>query len=246
MNRNREHYSETDMNKTLVIVRHGNTFAPGQVPTRAGAKTDIPLVEESKSRNVGKYLSNKGIVPDRFFAAPLQRTMQTANLIINEMKLNVIAVPDNNFTEIDYGADENKTEEQVKYRLGLEYVQNNNLSGNFTENEIAGYGSIAINLWNTKAIVPSGWNVDVDSIIFSWKNFANNIRDDETVLICTSNGIIRFAPHILNEANYNDFVGRYDLKVSTGSVSVFKAVGNVWKCMEWNTIPSDVVIDSHR
>jgi probable phosphoglycerate mutase len=225
------------MEKTLVIVRHGNTFAPGQTPVRAGARTDIPLVEEYKSRNAGKYLLKKGIIPDRVVAAPLQRTLQTAILIINEMNLKMLAVTDKSFTEIDYGEDESKTEEQVKYRLGMEYVKNNNLSGNFTVNEIAGYGDITINLWNTRAIVPSGWNVDVDAVIMSWKNFANSIPDSETALICTSNGIIRFAPHILNDPDYRDFGNRYDLKVSTGSVSIFKTVGNVWKCMEWNTKP---------
>jgi probable phosphoglycerate mutase len=223
------------MEKTLVIVRHGNTFAPGQTPTRIGTKTDIPLVEESKSRNAGKYLLQKGIIPDKIFAAPLKRTMQTANLIISEMNLNVNVISNSNFTEIDYGEDENKTEEQVKYRLGMKYITDNNLSGNFSENEIAGYGNIAINLWNTKAIVPSGWNVDVGNIITSWKNLVNDIADNETVLICSSNGIIRFAPYILSEAEAKNFGNIHDLKVSTGSISIFKASQNIWKCVEWNS-----------
>jgi probable phosphoglycerate mutase len=222
------------MEKTLIIVRHGNTFAPGQTPARVGAGTDIPLVEELRSRNAAKYLLNKGIVPDRIFAAPLQRTMQTANLIINEMKLNMVVIPDGNFTEIDYGEDENKTEEQVKRRLGLEYVKSNNLSGDIAENEIIGYGKAVIDLWNSKAIVPPGWNVDVEGIISAWKNFANSINDNETALICTSNGIIRFAPHILDNAE--DFANHHNLKVATGSISIFKTVENVWKCVEWNSL----------
>jgi probable phosphoglycerate mutase len=222
------------MEKTLIIVRHGNTFAHRQTPTRVGAGTDIPLVEETRSRNAGKYLLQKGIIPNKVFAAPLKRTMQTANLIISEMGLNINVIPNNNFTEIDYGEDENKTEEQVKHRLGIQYVTDNRLSGNFSENEISGYGNIAINLWNTKAIVPSGWNVDVDKIIISWKNLANDIADNETVLICSSNGIIRFAPYIMSEAEARDFGNTHDLKVSTGSVSIFKASENIWKCVEWN------------
>jgi probable phosphoglycerate mutase len=225
------------MKKTLVIVRHGNTFVAGQTPTRVGRKTDIPLVEEFKSRNVAKYLLNKNIIPDRIFAAPLKRTMQTANLIINEMKLDTVVIPDNNFMEIDYGEDENKTEPQVMYRLGLEYAKNNNLSVNIPENEIIEYGKAVIDLWNIKAIVPAGWNVDVEGIISSWKNLAYSIENKETALICTSNGIIRFAPYILNKSNAEAFNNKYDLKVSTGSVSIFKTVGNIWKCIEWNTKP---------
>jgi probable phosphoglycerate mutase len=221
------------MGKTLIIVRHGNTFAPGQTPRRVGARTDIPLVEESKSRNAARYLIYKGIVPDRIFAAPLKRTVQTARLIIDEMKLNDTVILNNSFTEIDYGADENSTEAQVRYRLGMEYVKNNNLSGVVGESEIMEYGKAVINLWNAKAIVPAGWNVDVGKIIASWTNFANNVvADNETALICTSNGIIRFAPHILHATD--DFVAKHDLKVATGSVSIFKTVENVWTCVEWN------------
>jgi probable phosphoglycerate mutase len=226
------------MEKTLVIVRHGNTFAPGQTPTRTGAGTDIPLVEEARSRNAGKYLLQKSVIPDRVFAAPLKRTMQTANLIINEMKLNVNVIPNSDFTEIDYGADENKTEKQVKFRLGMEYVKVNNLSGNFSENEIVEYGNIAINLWNTKAIVPSGWNVDTGNIVTAWKNLTNDIKDNETVLICSSNGIIRFAPHIMSETEILCFGKVHNLKVATGSVSIFKASNNIWKCVEWNLCQS--------
>jgi probable phosphoglycerate mutase len=224
------------MKKTLVIIRHGNTFAPGQTPTRVGTRTDIPLVEELKSRNAAKYLLDKGIVPDRVFAAPLKRTMQTANLIINEMRLNTTVIPNSNFTEIDYGDDENKSEEQVKYRLGMEYVKNNNLSGDISTVEVMEYGKAVIDLWNSKAIVPPGWNVDVEGIISSWKDFANNIIVcNETALICSSNGIIRFAPCILNEQDAADFGNKYSLKTATGSVSIFKTIGNVWKCVEWNT-----------
>jgi probable phosphoglycerate mutase len=224
------------MEKTLIIVRHGNTFAPGQIATRAGAKTDIPLVEELRSINAAKHLLKKGIVPDRIVAAPLMRTMQTANLIIKEMKLNTVVIPDSSFTEIDYGEDENKTEEQVRRRLGREYAKSNNLSGDIDESEIIEYGKAVIDLWNSQAIVPPGWHVDVEGIISSWKSFANSINDNETALICTSNGIIRFAPYILDKPDAEDLAKHHSLKVATGSVSIFKTVGNVWKCVEWNEV----------
>jgi probable phosphoglycerate mutase len=224
------------MEKTLVIVRHGNTFAPGETPTRVGASTDIPLVEEHKSRNAAKYLLHKGVVPDRIFAAPLKRTMQSANLIIDEMKLNTVVIPDNRFTEIDYGEDENRTEEQVQYRLGREYAANNGLSGDIDAEKIKEYGCRVIELWNVQAIVPTGWNVDIKGIIFAWKSFADSIADNETTLICTSNGIIRFAPHILCESDIEDFRNKHSLKVATGSVSIFKHIENVWKCIEWGIV----------
>ncbi|MDR1898158.1 MAG: histidine phosphatase family protein [Prevotellaceae bacterium] len=219
--------------KRLVIVRHGNTFTPEQIPTRAGAKTDIPLVEEIRSRNAGKYLINNNIIPDKVYAAPLKRTMRTAELIIDEMNLNTGVIADNDFTEIDYGEDENKTEEQVKYRLGMEYVKSHQLT-DVDKDEIPNYGNAVIELWNSHAIVPPGWKVDVDRIIVSWKNFANRIGNNETALICTSNGIIRFAPHIMDALSITEFHNTHKLKVSTGSVSIFENNGNGWKCTEWN------------
>jgi probable phosphoglycerate mutase len=202
-----------------------------------GAGTDIPLVEEHRSRCAGRYLLAKAVVPDRIVAAPLKRTMQTANLIVDEMKLDLTPAVDGDFTEIDYGADENKTEDEVRYRLGREYVENSGLSGSFGKDELMKYGDAVIKLWNTRAVVPPGWRVDTDGIIASWKNLADGIGENETVLVCSSNGIIRFAPHILDESDAKDFADKYDLKVATGSVSVFKNDGCGWKCMEWNTKP---------
>lgn len=228
------------MSKRLIIVRHGNTFLPGQTPTRVGERTDLPLVEENRARAVGRYLSDNNIIPDKVYAAPLKRTTETAELIIDEAKLNLDIVPVSSFNEIDYGPDENKTEHDVQYRLGLDFIKNENISTeNITEKEILMYGEKIIGLWNSKAIVPNGWQVDVKGIILNWQNFANSISEGETVLICTSNGIIRFAPYILNES-YDAFSNRHDLKVATGSISVFDFENGKWICSAWNIKPYNI------
>ena len=202
------------MAKTLIIVRHGNTFAAGQTPTRVGARTDLELVEEKRARSVGKYLKSLEVFPDKFFAAPLKRTMQTAKLAAEELGASTEIIPEANFTEIDYGPDENKTEEEVEQRIGKD----------------------AIAKWNTSAIPPQGWKVDVSAIIVAWKNFANSIKAGETVFLCSSNGIIRFAPHILSE-NYENFCNAHDIKVATGGVCIFKEEQGKWSCTLWNEKP---------
>lgn len=224
------------MEKTLIIVRHGNTFRPGETPTRVGGQTDLPLVEEYRSRAIGRYLFEHDIIPDKTYAAPLQRTMGTVSLILEEMLLSLNPIPEQNFTEIDYGPDENKTEDEVMIRLGLLYLEKNNLPSNISKEEIIAHGKKAIDLWNDEAIVPDGWIVNVPQIIQSWKKFAENIGDGETVLLCTSNGVIRFAPHIL-DISYADFCKQHDLKVATGSISVFKYKEGKWICTEWNLKP---------
>lgn len=220
--------------KRLIIVRHGNTFRPGETPTRVGAKTDLPLVEEGRARAVGKYLLAKGWIPDRTFAAPLQRTMQTARLAIEELHLRQSVTPLNAFTEIDYGVDENKTEDEVRERLGRHYLQQEEKWQPDTPvDKIRERGDEALALWNSLAVVPAGWKADTDTIIQTWKETADQIANHETVMIVSSNGIIRFAPAILNDDT--EFCTRHDIKVVTGGVSVFEYdPENGWRCTVWN------------
>ncbi len=225
------------MGKTLIIVRHGNTFLPGQTPTRVGARTDLPLVEEGRARAVGRYLLANRMVPDRLYAAPLKRTMQTAQLIADEAKPGLQVTPAADFTEIDYGPDENQTEDRVRLRLGCEWLHGEKLPvENLSDEQIMAYGERILEKWNACAEVPAGWRVDPEAIVRAWRSFAEAINEGETVLICTSNGIIRFAPHLLNE-NYEAFCRTHDIKAATGSVSVFRNAGAGWECAEWNAKP---------
>ena len=47
--------------KTLIIARHGNTFAKGETPTRVGCHTDLELVEEERGRAVKQLGRNPEI-----------------------------------------------------------------------------------------------------------------------------------------------------------------------------------------
>ncbi len=206
------------MTTKLIIARHGNTFKPGEMPTRVGAKTDLPLVENRKGKSIGKYLKENHLMPDIIFSGPLKRQIQTAELAIDEMGIDLKIQINNDFTEIDYGPDENKTEDDVIKRIGQE----------------------AINHWNEKAVVPKGWKVNPDQIIKSWMNFSNFIETEyknKTILIVSSNGIIRFAPYITGD--FDAFIKQHPIKVSTGGLCIFEKFKNdqYWKCREWNVKP---------
>lgn len=196
--------------KTLIIARHGNTFRPGETPTRVGAGTDLPLVEEERARGIGKYLKKQGYMPTKIYAAPLKRTMETAELAAQELGFSGSIERLNDLTEIDYGPDENKTEDAVIARIGQE----------------------AIDLWNAKAIVPSGWKVDPEKLAKVWCDFAESIGENETVMAVSSNGVIRFAPYITGD--YDAFCAEHDIKVATGGVCVFVYENGVWTAKEWN------------
>ena len=208
----------------IIIARHGNTFTKDQTPRRVGAGTDLPLVETERGTNIGKYLKMRTLIPVAVFAAPLKRTTETARLAIAALDKDIPLIADGRFTEIDYGPDEAKTEEEVIARIGQE----------------------AMDAWNANAVVPQGWNVSVEAIIQAWKDFAHEVEQnyaDKTVLVVSSNGIIRFAPYLTG--NFEEFCQNFNIKVGTGSVCVLEKEKDdeFWTVKEWGTKPKDKLMD---
>lgn len=208
----------------IIIARHGNTFTKDQTPLRVGAGTDLPLVETERGTNIGKYLKMRTLIPVAVFAAPLKRTTETARLAIAALDKDIPLIADGRFTEIDYGPDEAKTEEEVIARIGQE----------------------AMDAWNANAVVPQGWNVSVEAIIQAWKDFAHEVERnyaDKTVLVVSSNGIIRFAPYLTG--NFEEFCQNFNIKVGTGSVCVLEKEKDdeFWTAKEWGTKPKDKLMD---
>ena len=221
--------------KTLIIARHGNTFAKGETPTRVGCHTDLELVEEERGRGVGLYLKKLGLVPTRILAAPLKRTMGTAALAAEAAGCTCTVEPDHRFIEVDYGPDENKTEEQVKARLGAEAAKAEGIDpATLTAEELDTKGEAIIDKWNADATVPDGWKVDVQQIRDNWMSLASEVKDGEIMLCVSSNGTIRFAPVITGD--YAGFCAEHDIKVATGGVCIFTSEdGTTWTCTEWGT-----------
>lgn len=217
--------------RRLVIIRHGNTFRADETPRRVGARTDLPLVEEERAGRAAKILDDHGYRADRICAAPLQRTMQTAAIVARETGYGGAIVPVTEFVEIDYGPDENRTEEEVIERLGRAVL---GTTGEVSDTDaIVTAGKDAVARWDRDGSVPEGWCVDAEAIRRSWSRFASAIRPSETVVLVSSNGIIRFAPCLLSEGEAS-FRSHSSIKVATGGVSVFEDDGSGWRCVLWN------------
>ncbi len=220
--------------KTLIIARHGNTFRPGETPTRVGADTDLPLVEDERGRAIGKYLKSKQLIPNRIHAAPLMRTLSTAALAAEELGMPCAVMPDERFLEVNYGPDENKTEDLVEERLGRHSCHQDDLDpDSLSLDELRQRGKAIIDLWNSHAITPPDWQVDVAQIQANWAELCASIAEGEVLLCVSSNGTIRFAPHITGD--YAAFCAQYDIKVATGALSIFTSEdgGASWQCQEW-------------
>lgn len=203
----------------LIIARHGNTFSAGETPRRVGARTDLPLVPSGieQARHLGMYLKQTGVCLDAVYAAPLLRTKQTAETAIQALGADVEITSLEIFTEIDYGPDENKTEEEVIARVGVDSIE----------------------AWNREARVPAGWQVDPQAIITNWQTFAEKLVGEHptgTVLVVTSNGIARFSPYLTGD--FDAFANQHAIKISTGALCVFEYSSSCWTINDWNVRPS--------
>ena len=203
---------------TLIIARHGNTFDPEDTPTRVGAHTDLPLVEKGieQAKALGRYLNENRLIPDVVYSSHLKRTYETAKIAVKESGVTNPIYQLDIFNEIDYGPDENKVEADVIARIGEEAIKD----------------------WDEKAIVPDGWLVDPQEITKNWIDFADQScahDDNETILVVTSNGIARFAPHITGD--FKSFAAEHAIKLSTGAFGLLKHDGQCWYIDAWNVKP---------
>lgn len=166
----------------FVIVRHGNTFAPGEAPRRIGARTDLPLVESGRAqaRALAADFAERELAFDRVLASPLRRTRETAQTIAPGRIETVRWL-----REIDHGPDEGRTEEEVIARIGQR----------------------ALDAWERDAVPPPGWTVDADERLAAWRAFLAGATG--TVLLVTSNGAARFARMALGLAPAKIRTGAY-------------------------------------
>lgn len=203
---------------TLIIARHGNTFDKGETPRRVGARTDLPLSESGRVQALalGHWLKQSGLYPEAVYSSELQRTKETAQIALAEAGYKEPVFPLAIFNEVDYGPDENLPEDAVIARLGTQALKD----------------------WDERAIVPQGWAFDPDRCIKDWQNFARHIVEDEQdcVMVVTSNGIARFAPHITGD--FEGFIAAHKLKISTGAVCVLEYLDERWHVRDWNIRPS--------
>lgn len=158
------------MSLTAIIVRHGNTFAPGEAPRRIGLRTDIPLVASGQDQARALGAAFAGDAPfDHIFTSPLRRTRETAELIGAQQAKPPPAQPCDWLAEIDHGPDEDQPEDVVQARIG----------------------AAALTAWDAAATPPPGWTVDAEPRLQSWRALLEQASG--RILIVTSNGAARFA-----------------------------------------------------
>lgn len=192
----------------IFIVRHGNTFDKGDVITRVGARTNLPLSSSGVTQAEALSEHFRSHAFGRSYCSTLIRTKQTAKTILKNRHQHPHVLPF--LTEIDYGPDENKPEEEVIARLGQD----------------------AISRWDKDAIPPDGWLVDPNEIKQGWTDFfASHADYDDDTLLVTSNGIARFALDIARP------IGLFSRKLKTGAYGVVEFQNSWPVTTAWNVRP---------
>lgn len=213
------------MTTTLIIVRHGNTFEQGEPPRRVGARTDIPLVQSGKEQalRLGAHFRGNGIAPDVVYAGRLKRSTETAQYITQAIEIPITIEISDRFSEIDFGVDENKPEDEVVSRLG----------------------AAALAEWERVGTIPPGWKASKEAIISDWVAFSEDILAEhlnKTVMVVTSSGVARFALALLGTASLEEDQVGAALKMRTGAYGVltYKQTaegGDRWQLLKWNVRP---------
>ena len=106
------------MASRIIVVRHGNTFDKGDVVTRVGGRTDLPLSVSGRvqAEALARHFATTAFATAR--SGPLKRTRETAAAILAAQANPPELTTDLFLREIDYGPDENRPEEEVIARIG--------------------------------------------------------------------------------------------------------------------------------
>jgi len=203
----------------LILCRHGNTFRPGERVVWVGARSDLLLVATGarQARDIGFALKANHVVLSRIYAGPLSRTKTTADLIASELQplAPPITIADE-LTEIDYGAWEGKTNEEI----------------------CASGGEEALAKWELEAVWPPGFNwapgedVVLRNLSALLERATTDNGDDSVVALISSNGLFRLLAKSLALAPAS-------LKMATGAMSLLEARPNGLKVLSWNQKPNE-------
>jgi broad specificity phosphatase PhoE len=157
----------------LILMRHGNTFEEGEIPTQVGARTDPSLTDHGlwQAKQMVKYLTFEGISPDIVYAGKLKRQTQSAQVIAEYFGLKFKDAPA--LTEIDYGLWEGLSSEMIAAKWPREYADWNDLAK-----------------WQSH-IFQGSYEEHLQNIE-KWLRSLRKSCEGKTVVAITSNGLLRF------------------------------------------------------
>jgi broad specificity phosphatase PhoE len=205
------------MECTVLLCRHGNTFAPGETPVMVGSQQDLELTVEGERQavQVGLALLQSTLAIAQIISAPLRRTKKFADLV--KEQLAPACVPslhiDSRLSELDYGKWSGKSTLEIESTYGVNDLHSWNERGEWPK---------SVSFLPPREQVERELNSLLDEIIESRTN---------TCLV-TSHGRIKVLADLLKLETPR--------KMGTGRVSVLKYSHRTWNNLGWNLTPSEL------
>lgn len=207
----------------LFLVRHGNTFPPGNEIVYVGVKTDLPLTVQGQTQeeHVGQYFKSIGVRPTAIYAGALKRQIESAEIIAYALNYgHPLYLREPGLTELDYGPWEGLKVSEIQKQWPNEY-----------------------NAWITQAVWPNEFGNSFHERIRDigdWINILRNrYKNGETVIAVSSNGILRlFYTFIPKE--WERLVREHkieELKVGTGCFCELLLYPDHLEVIRWNVKP---------
>lgn len=206
----------------LLLVRHGNTFGPGDKIIRVGSQNDLPLVEkgEAQARDVARFIKDNQIQAKVIFCSSLQRTKSFAQIIIDQLNLKFSPVIDDCLSELDYGDWSGLTNEEI----------------------IEQFGEEEFNAWEEKSQMPekANWGSSETETIQNINTFIekleNDFQGDETIIVVSSNGLLRYFLKLI-PGEFEKRITNNTFKMKTSHISKLIYDNNQWHTEFWNNSP---------
>jgi broad specificity phosphatase PhoE len=207
----------------LLLVRHGNTFEAGETPVRVGANEDLPLTAagEDQAHALATELKRSAIRPALFVCGPLKRTRRHAEIVMKDLATSGAAEIDPRLTEIDYGPWGGMSDPDIVARFGPAAAR-----------ELAAWENES--RWPTET---AHWMPGAETVTHNLRNLtaelAGRLGADETALICSSNGILRYFLDLTPESLAgHQAAGK--AKMATGAASLLDVTDKNARVLFWN------------
>jgi broad specificity phosphatase PhoE len=205
----------------IIFSRHGNTFDATTAPIWVGCKNNLPLVATGveQAKTLANMLRQAGTKLSAIYCGPLKRTVDYAQIILDELQSDLTATVDERLNELDYGNWSGLTNSQIVEQFGAETLEN----------------------WEKNCAWPAqGWGSQEAVVRGEVLSFANEMavrhQGDETVLAITSNGKLRYFLNLV-PGEFERHVRMDAIKIKTGNICGLEFGKNSWGLKFWNKSP---------
>lgn len=189
---------------TLILVRHANTFEPGEAAYWVGAKEDPPLSASGRAQlpDLSRRITARLAGESPFvISSPLRRARETAEAIAGGAPV----VIDQRLIELDFGP-----------------------WANLTDAEIVSAGNGAeLQAWRDQSTPPAAWNLDELAKMSDLRSLLDECRTRSLTLAVTSNGVLKLLGSLLQGA------GPWSVKTAQ-FCALRLDTGNGWRVDGWS------------